>query len=192
LLLADWLLGDVPKRGFRSQALALLLMLGVVLASAFQRLRLYQAEFGWTEQRLFVVAFLAWLGATLAWFAFTVLRGRRERFAFGPMLAGLIMLAGLHVLNPDAWIVRRNLAHARAGHHFDAAYAARLSADAFPTLAAAWKEFDPVQRAIIAARFGRWSRQFPADWRTGSVSVAAARSVLERTRVEWEPLAGQP
>lgn len=71
-------------------------------------------------------------GGSLACLAATVLRGRREQFAFGALLAGVATLAGLHAANPDALIVRVNAARIAHGQTFDAAYAASLSGDAVP------------------------------------------------------------
>jgi hypothetical protein len=179
LLQADWLLGPSPKRGFRVQAGVMVLMLGVILASAFHRMRLYQSEYGWTELRLYVTACMAWLAAVLLWFVVTVLRGLRERFMFGALAAGYALIVALHIVNPDAWIVRRNLAHAKAGHKFDATYAASLSADAFPALAAALPDLAPAEQTVILERFRTWQSRSRPDWRTWSWSRAAARRAVE-------------
>ena len=48
------------------------------MASAFERMRLYEMEFGLSEQRLYPTAFMGWLAAVLIWFCLTVLRGQRE------------------------------------------------------------------------------------------------------------------
>jgi hypothetical protein len=137
LLVADWSLdqGDVRRvRRFRLLAGLMLLLLSAVLASALFRMRLYTAEYGLTEQRFYPTAFMAWLVLVFGWFAATVLRGRRERFGIGALLAGWLILAGLNLVNPDAVIARVNLDRAIEGRRLDAAYAARLSADALPTL----------------------------------------------------------
>ena len=52
-----------------------------VIASAAYRMRLYQEAYGLTEERLYGSVFIVWLTAVLGWLVFTVLRGRRERFA---------------------------------------------------------------------------------------------------------------
>ena len=113
-------------------------------------MRLYQAEYGLSEQRLYPTAFMGWLAVVFVWFCLTVLRGHRERFAFGAMVAGFLLVATLHVINPDALIARTNLARARAGHIFDARYAARLSADAVPELVAGLPDLNPQDRCTLA------------------------------------------
>ena len=137
LLVADWSLdqGDARRvRRFRQLAGLMLMLLSVVLASALFRMRLYTVEYGLTEQRFYPTAFMAWLVLVFGWFAATVLRGRRERFGIGALLAGWLILAGLNLVNPDAIIARVNLDRAMRGRPLDAAYTARLSADALPTL----------------------------------------------------------
>ncbi len=185
LLGADWVLAKSGRKAFRIQAALLVLMLGVVLASAWHRLGLYQAEYGWTALRLYVAVFMGWLAVTLLWFCATVLTGRRDRFVFGAVTAGFAMLAALNAWNPEAWMVRQNLELARRGRAFDARYAARLSADAIPALAKAWPELARDQQRTLAKAFARFSDSRPPDRRTWSVSVAEARRVLAERGPPW-------
>lgn len=69
--------------------LVLVVLLVGVIASAAYRMRLYQDAYGLTELRLYVSVAIVWLTAVLGWLVLTVLRGRRERFAFGTITAGL-------------------------------------------------------------------------------------------------------
>jgi len=137
LLAAEWLVGDrdrITRRRFRALALLMLLLLDVMLASALYRMRLYTVEYGLTELRFYTTAFMGWLVLVFGWFAATVLRGRRERFAPGAVAAAALMLGALNLMNPDAMIARTNLARVAAGREVDAAYMAGLSADALPTI----------------------------------------------------------
>ena len=68
------------ERLFRLLAGVLLLLLAVVMASALQRMRLYEHEYGLTELRIYVTGVILWLGAVFVWFGLTVLRGHRRRF----------------------------------------------------------------------------------------------------------------
>jgi hypothetical protein len=136
LLTADWLLRASPgqRRAFRLLEATLILLLFVVMASAVQRMRLYTEEFGLTELRIYTTTFMGWLAIVFVWFLATVLRGRRERFTFGALVAAFAALAILNVANPDALIVRTNMQRAAAGLRFDAHYLRQLSADGIPTL----------------------------------------------------------
>jgi hypothetical protein len=145
------------------------------MASAFARMRMYQAEYGLSEQRLYPTAFMGWLAVVFVWFCLTVLCGRRERFAFGAMVAGFLLIAALHALNPDALIARTNLARARAGQIFDARYASRLSADAVPQLVAGLPALNPQDRCTLASELlKRWSPPQNPDWRSWTTSRAQA------------------
>ena len=86
------------------------------------------------------------------WLAATVLRGRRDSFAFGTLASGLATVALLFVINPDAIIARTNVARmasADAPVRFDVAYATSLSADAVPVLIDALPAL-PRRRAVSA------------------------------------------
>jgi len=184
LLLMHWLIARGEAKGervFRVLAGVQIVLLFVIMASAFQRMRLYQAEYGLTEQRLYPTAFMGWLVVVFIWFAMTVLSGRRERFAFGAMVAGFALITVLHALNPDALIARTNLARAKAGRSFDARYATRLSADAVPELVAALPDLNPPDRCAVASGiWKRWAFPQPSGWRAWSWSRArAAQVVLE-------------
>lgn len=78
---------------------------------------------------------MAWLAFVLLWFALTVLRGRRDRFAFGALVAGFAVAFLLNVFSPDALVARVNIARLEANARFDAYYLTLLSADAAPVLA---------------------------------------------------------
>lgn len=184
LLAGDWLLAGADRKTFRAQAALLVLMLGVVLVSAAWRMRLYQQAYGWTEQRFYVTGFLLWLAAALAWFGATTLRGKREWFTSGAIAAGLALVMGLNIINPDAWIARQNLAlHARSGdpEAIDAAYLASLSSDAFPVLAEALPDLPEEARRLIEERFARWQSHQTGDWRTWSLADHRAAKLLLAT-----------
>ena len=162
---------------FRPLAGAQVALLFVIMASAIARMRLYQIAYGLTELRLYTTAFMLWLGLVFLWFAWTVLvRGRREQFACGALVAAFLTVGGLHLVNPDAYIVRANAAHARAGRSFDAGYAASLSADAVPALVSALPALSRDERCYAASELTRrWSGRAPGeDWRAWSLARSRA------------------
>jgi hypothetical protein len=134
LLAAEWLIETGGKKTFRILALAQVLLVFVILVSAYRRMQLYVDTYGLTQQRLYTTAFMFLLAALLAWFAATVLTGHRERFFLGAIVSGLIVVIVLHAINPDALIVRTNVAQKRP---LDLEYLLSLSADADPELVAA-------------------------------------------------------
>jgi hypothetical protein len=179
---ADWLLRGEPvehQRIFRQLATVLLLLLAVVMASALERMRLYVGAFGLSQVRLYSTAFMLYLAAVSAWFGWTTLRGQRGRFAFGALVQGFAVLGALHLVNPDALIVRTNLARPGSERPFDGWYAASLSADAVPPLLAALPRLDGPSRCAVATGLitqrGRLERD---DWRNWNFARARARRLL--------------
>nr|MBA3469611.1 DUF4173 domain-containing protein [Herpetosiphonaceae bacterium] len=189
LLLAHWLLNPEAGRSLRVfQGLAggLIVLLSVVMVSALQRMRLYQQEYGLTEQRLYTTAFMGWLALVFVWFGATVLRNRRPPFVAGAAGLGLGVLLLLNVLNPDALIVSTNAGRV-AIRPFDSRYATSLSADAVPALIAALPTMGTEERCVTAADLlNDWGKPETADWRTWNWSRTQARSTVEVNRAYLE------
>lgn len=193
LLGAHWLLRQEAgaQRTFRALAGLQIVLLFIIIISALQRMRLYTEQFGLSERRLYATAFMAWLAVVFVWFALTVLRGRRERFAFGAMLAGFALVAGLQVLNPDALIARTNLQRATEGRRFDARYLGSLSSDAVPELAAHLPQLNPQDSRTIAAQIlKQWPPGKSAGLRSWSWSRAKAVEVVENHQSLLERMSG--
>ena len=183
LLLADWIVRkERPShaRAFRWLAGVQVALLFVIMGSGLHRMRLY------------TTAFMLWLGVVFGWFAWTVLRGHRERFAWGALTTALEAVVILHVVNPDAAIVRLNAARADAPVRFDAAYAASLSADAVPPLLAALPVVRPELRCVAADRLRRRWHEADTDWRSWSLSRGRAHALVGRRAAELQAMDGCP
>jgi hypothetical protein len=168
-------------RVFRQLAGLLLALLAVIMASALERMRLYVAAYGLSSDRLYATAFMILLIGIFGWFSWTVLRGIRHRFVFGALMQSFAVLAGLHLLNPDAFIVRTNLDRPVAERPFDARYATTLGGDAVPVLLDALPRLNVEDRCLVVSRLlGRWVDEGNegADWRTWNWSRARARRLL--------------
>jgi hypothetical protein len=183
LLIADWVGSSEKPRAhvvLRSTMLVLVVLLLGVLASAAYRMRLYQDAYGLTEQRLYVSIFIIWLTAVLVWLVLTVLRGRRERFVFGTVVAGLLCIAVLHLLNPHAMIARVNIARGAAGAEYDGRYLRSLSADAVPTLLRRLDQLPEEERCRVARMLEeRWQGERRGGWRTWNLSDWRARRLVQ-------------
>ncbi len=185
LLAADWLLDQRRRRDalvFRGLAGAQIGLVFVIAASALQRLRLYHATYGLTDSRLYAMVLLIWAGGILLWLAATVLRGRREVFAFGALASGLATVALLFVINPDAIVARTNVARmatANAPVPFDVPYANSLSADAVPVLIDALSTLPPdVQCPLARHLLRRWPPDRDLSVRGWSWSAARASDAV--------------
>jgi Domain of unknown function (DUF4173) len=188
LLLTHWLLraeGRGSRRVFHLLAGTLIALLFVVMASALQRMYLYTQVYGLTELRLYATIFMAWLAVVLVWFLLTVLRGRRDRFAFGALLSGFAAVLLINAMNPDALIARANLQRLEAGKRFDAYYLTTLSADAAPVLFDALPELSGKRIAPEAnltmeeVIVDRYREDEQGDWRTWNLSRSRAGYLAE-------------
>ena len=96
-----------------------------------------------------------------AWFAL----GRRSARDWLPTALGLLTLAtvvGLNVVNPEATVVRHNLARSTEGSEFDADYALRLSDDAVPALVDGLDALPPDQVDLLSSEL--CSDRGPVRW----------------------------
>jgi Domain of unknown function (DUF4173) len=177
LLLADWVRRrDSQSRDRLFQVLAgiLILLLFVVMASALQRMRLYQREYGLTELRVYATGVMLWLAVVFVWTGFTVLRGRRDLFAVGALVSGFAAIFAINVVNPDALIARTNLNRP----NLDLPYLMQLSDDATPELMKALPTLEPRLREQLAAELVARKRS-SSDWRTWNVSRMRAQQALD-------------
>ena len=181
LLVGDWLQRDDGRgrRAFRWLAAALLVLLAVVIASALQRMRLYMQQYGLTELRVYATGVVLWIGAVCAWFAVTVLRGHRQAFAVGTLVAGFAATLCLNVVNPDALIARTNVTRPVV----DVRYLAHLSDDAVPTLVDRLSTLRPEQQRVLAEALLQ-RRGAGGDWRSWNAGRAQAERVLRERRAE--------
>lgn len=183
LLAAHWLLapGRRAWRLFVPLAALLEVLVLVVMVSAFERMRLYMDFYGLTELRLFVTIFMGWLLIVFAWMAATVLRGARDRFALGAMVAGLFVVVATALANPDDLIVRQNLAHAGPDRPLDVNYLLDLGPDGIPTLLAKIDDVPESDRCrVIEESRDRYGNP-DGDWRSWTYGRwRASRSADDR------------
>jgi hypothetical protein len=134
---------EAQRRLFSGLGVALVVLLLVMLASAFKRLMLYEDVYGFSRLRTYTHVFLVWIGLLLvATIALEILRKERM-FTFAMLVASFGFAASLPVLNVDAFIVRQNVQreiHATGDAvDLDAQYFLDLSDDAVPELVAAYQ-----------------------------------------------------
>ncbi|MGB7212857.1 MAG: DUF4173 domain-containing protein [Gemmatimonadales bacterium] len=170
LLAIDW--GNGLAVGARAMAWGILALLGLILASAGYRMALYVSFYGLSPTRLYAAMAIGWIAVAAAWFGVTVLRGRRDRFVIGALLAACVWLVVLDVGNPEAFVVDVNVGRAVAGAPFDAAYLTTLSADATPALVAVLPRLAVIDRcAVVTGLKGTRARQrADRDWRTWNLA----------------------
>ena len=153
---------ETQRLVFSSFGVGLVLLVIVMLVSAFQRLVLYETAYGFSRLRTYTHVFMTWLALLLI--AVVVLEIlRRERMAaFAMLLALFCFIVSLGILNVDAFIVRHNIQReldTRIGSSYgrvalDNEYFIDLSDDAVPPLVEAFLDTsvpDSVREKIGAA-----------------------------------------
>ncbi len=170
------------RASFRTLGLVLIALVGAVLVSAVLRLGLYLKFYGLTDERVLALAVLVWVALVLAWFAMTVLRGGRARFAPGVLVLSLIWVGAFNVVNPERRIVETNVRRAERGMDFDIAYHAKLSGDAVPTLLRLADRLGAPRAAELrSALAAQWATRAVerADWRRWSFPYRSAVRRME-------------
>jgi hypothetical protein len=193
LLLAHHLLKKDQQSGVRSFNILAAITIGllfIIMLSAVLRMKLYTDEFGLTELRLYTTAFMGWLALLFVWFGATVLRGERDRFIFGALVAGFGVLLSLNAMNPDNLIVRTNAARVNAPNPLDAEYMSELSADSVPALIETLPSLTEADRCAVAARvLQRWSPPVSIDPLTWNWSRTQAWQVVTTHHAYLESIA---
>ncbi len=134
----------------RTLELSAILAVELVLASAFRRVLLYEAAYGFTTDRLIAQAYMLVLGAAFLLLAWDLNRGAVSR-AFGRrgMMLTLAAITAFTYWNYEAWIVGENLQRAREGKELDLAYLTSLSPAAIPALVEGRNQLNADQRAEL-------------------------------------------
>ncbi len=122
------------RLALRASLGGLCLMTLVVVASALFRMDVYQDAYGFTRLRLLVDVFEGWLGVVVLGVLVAGLRLEGRWLPRAAVFAGAAALAGLALVNPDAWIARHNIDRYETSGKVDFDYLAGLSADAVPEL----------------------------------------------------------
>lgn len=164
------------RRDLLAAGLALLVLTGVILASAALRLRLYQDAYGWTELRFFVAASIGWLAAAVG-IAIALLATNRMRWiAHGLAGSAVAITLLVSVIGPQAFVMDQNLARVLhpelvppGGHSgFDAEYGLSLGDDTVPALVAVLDRLPPLERAQAVASLDARRRETAAARGAGS------------------------
>jgi hypothetical protein len=135
---------ESQRRTFSSLGVTLVILLLVMLFSAFKRLGLYEEVYGFSRLRTYTHVFLIWLGLLLiVTIALEILR-KEHMFTFAMLIASFGFAVSLPILNVDAFIVNQNIqreihAEANDSTNLDAEYFLDLSDDAVPALVAAYQ-----------------------------------------------------
>ena len=191
------------RKIFSGLSIGIVVLVLVMLVSAYRRLILYETAYGFSEARTYAHVFMIWLGALLVVTVALEILHRERMFALAALIASLGFAATLPILNVDAFIVHQNVQRVAAGNtdsdsndrfdnnQLDVSYFTQLSADALPALVDSYRSPNlpaPVHDALGAtlACILYWQRDsnFNADWRSYQVSRWEQRRLLDEIRPE--------
>ncbi|MHC1783247.1 MAG: DUF4153 domain-containing protein [Anaerolineaceae bacterium] len=151
----------------------LVLLIGVILVSSFQRLGLYEAAYGFSRIRTYSHIFMIWLGVLLAATVFLEISNRLRSFAFVTLMVALGFGVTLTLLNVDSFIARQNLARSARGEELDIPYLVSLSDDVMPDLYDVYTQNNsgsPLHhdiKSILSCRYRESLRSpAPSDWQS--------------------------
>ncbi|GAP12164.1 hypothetical protein BECAL_03367 [Bellilinea caldifistulae] len=122
------------QRVFVALNVLLIALVLVILASAYQRLILYEQAYGFTRLRTYTYLFIPWLGLLLLTVSGLILSNQMRRMGFALIFFALGFGLLLGIWNVDGWVARQNIQRALNGQELDGDYLQTLSADAVPDL----------------------------------------------------------
>jgi hypothetical protein len=178
------------QRLFSTVSVLIVVLVGVMLVSAYQRLSLYEMAYGFTRLRTYVHVSLIWLGVLLAAVVVLEILRRERLFAPAALLAALGFALTITVLNVDAFIVRQNVGRAMRGQGLDVPHIASLSTDSVPPLVDFFHADSTSEKtrdalgAALACRVEASPERAPSDWRSFTVSRFEAELVMDTVRDE--------
>ncbi len=118
---------------FKALSSALIIQVILIMSSAYKRLFLYEEAYGFTTLRFYSHAFIVLLAVVFCLLLYKIYKDKRENaFAFQIFISSMLFLTIMNVLNPDAFIARRNMERFAAIGKLDVLYLSRLSDDAIP------------------------------------------------------------
>jgi hypothetical protein len=167
------------------------LMAIIILASAFQRMQLYEMAYGFTRLRVYPHIFMVWLAILMAYFLAFLFLDKSYLFATGALVMSLGFVITLDVLNPDAFIVRQNIARYERGEMLDVDYLGSLSEDSVPAFLPLIDDYG----TEIEEQAGPWlhqhlnrldARQVEAAWPSYHFAINRAYRLLDARRDEIE------
>jgi hypothetical protein len=169
-----------------------LLLVMVILVSAFQRMALYQGAYGFSELRVQVNVLMIWLGLLLAATIFLEISRRSRHFGLAALLFCLGFVFTMGVFNMDGFIATQNIERAKQGTEFDAPYLYQLSSDATPAIYAQFSSgtLSPRLKAAMGeeldCRAQRAISTGSASWLSLRFSKQAADDLLLQHAAEWQ------
>ncbi|WP_078553836.1 DUF4153 domain-containing protein [Bacillus alkalicellulosilyticus] len=152
---------------------------GVLLASAFVRLMLYEQAYGFTYLRIFAHAFMIYLFVILI---FTLIKLWTPRLSLARfyLIFSLLFYVGMNMMDIDSFIVSKNIDRYEVSGSIDVYYLEHLSYSAVPGLVELYKtdpEIEGLHDMLVRKKVHVESRHW--KWQSYNLSREQAKRALE-------------
>jgi hypothetical protein len=187
---------ETQRQIYSGLGVALVALLLVMLVSAFKRLGLYEAAYGFSRLRTYTHVFLVWIGLLLIVTIVLEIMRKERMFMFAALVASFGFAISLPILNVDAFIVNQNIQReirspknpnlTQGGRvELDAAYFLDLSDDAVPAMVKAYQTSslpdsvrEKVGASLICIQRARGLDQSKLSWRSFHLATFNADKAL--------------
>jgi hypothetical protein len=133
---------EIQRKAYSWLGVVILLLVLVILTSAYQRLNMAIDWHGFSRLRLYPQVCLIWVGILFVVVVLLEIFHWERYFALSFVLASMGFAASLILFNVDSAIVNRNVFRASQGKNLNVGHLASLSTDAIPALVAAYQSGD--------------------------------------------------
>lgn len=178
---------ETQRKTFSGLGVTLVVLVIVMLVSAYQRLVLYEFAYGFSRLRTYTHVFMIWLGLLLVAVVVLEMLRRERSIGLTMLLAALGFVVSLGVMNVDAFIVRENVQREIQGagdgtftngrSDLDAQYFLDLSDDAVPALVSAFANVslpenvhEKLGAALVCKKYEREQDTREIPWQAFNVS----------------------
>lgn len=180
------------RLGFKILSTTLVILVILIMASAFIRLSLYEEAYGFTALRLYSHAFIILLAVIFCLLIYKIYQDRRENtFVLRVFLSIALFIVVMNFLNPDAFIARRNIERFDANGKLDIYYLSRLSDDAISDIIKVLNISNEDLRKSFARelywRVKNSDSLYFSQWQSFNISRVRANKILNSKIRELEP-----
>jgi Domain of unknown function (DUF4173) len=184
LLVAAEKIADFTKSKRAALTIPAIIIIGevfVIIASAFKRLSLYVFTYGETALRFYVASFIIFLFVIFAILLYKIIQTKKESFFMHGVLLSLITaMVVFNLVNPEAFIAKKNFDLYEKTGKIDVDYLSSLSSDAIPVmLANAGKLGDQNDELLnVLSTKKRGLSEGDSSWQSSNYSRSQAHELL--------------
>jgi hypothetical protein len=171
---------------FKTLSGLLVILVILIMVSAFKRLLLYENAYGFTVLRLYSHIFIIWLAAVFILLLYKIFINRRENIFIIYFLTSVILfLMFVNLLNPDAFIAKQNIQRYYNTGKLDVFYLTQLSDDAIPeTIKVLDIQDEDLRRPFANSMYRKWlyilgNKDYYEKCQSFNISRSRAIRILE-------------